>query len=342
MGQMRRRTRGSSLLQLRLPLAFFVAVSLVGCTNSGPAATVGASPTEDLTTPAPRPTPTEAASPTPIPPASGRIAYASIVESVQHFDVFTIKPDGTDEVKLVHGKHTFPRWSPDGSKVAMSSYWFGNFESTVNADGTSFVEYKNPDPSLTLVCTTWSADATRLACEGWNRLKRGFEGVYTVSSTTGQDLKRITTSVAGAHDIPGSYSPDGSQIAFVRTTYTVLHLGELWVCNADGSNAHKITDTLVDYRVAWSPDGKRIAADDNKDIVVFDLANLGGQPLRISIPNAFPTSPRWEPDGSRLVFLLSHKTGGSDIYTMDLDGLDLQRITTNGVNDGEPDWGRAP
>jgi len=330
------------VLQLRLPLAFLVAIALVGCNTPAPAATVAASPTDDLTTPAPRPTPTEAASPTPLPPLSGRIAYASIVESVQHFDVFTIKPDGTDEIKLVHGKHTLPRWSPDGSKIAMSSFWLGNFESVVNADGTGFKEFKSPNPSLELECTTWSADATRLACEGLNPSKRGFEGVYTVSATTGQDLKRLTTSIGGAHDVPGSYSPDGTQIAFVRTTYTVLHLGELWICNADGSNARKVADTLVDYRVAWSPDGTRIAADDNKDIVVFDLANLGGQPLRISIPNAFPTAPRWAPDGSRLVFLLTHKTGGSDIYTMDLDGLDLQRVTTNGVMDGAPDWGRAP
>lgn len=314
----------------------------MGCTTTAPpGATPVASSGEIVVTQAPTATRPAPPSPTPLPPLSGRIAYASIVESVQHFDVFTIRADGTDEVKLVHGKHTLPRWSPDGSKVAMSSYWFGNFESTVNADGSGFVEYRTPDPSLRIECTTWSADATRLACEGWNPLKKGFEGIYTVSSTTGQDLRRLTSSTDGAHEIPGSYSPDGTQIAFVRATYTILHLGELWICDADGSNARKVTDTLVDYRVAWSPDGTRIAADDNKDIVVFDLTNLGATPLRISIPNAVPTAPRWAPDGSRLVFLLTHKVGGSDIYTMDLNGLDLQRVTTNQVMDGAPDWGRA-
>jgi Tol biopolymer transport system component len=316
-------------------------VALVGCTNAKPAATPVASPTDAVATITPKASPSGEPSPTPLPPLSGRIAFASIVESVQHFDVFTIKPDGTDEVKLVHGKHTLPRWSPDGSKVAMSSYWYGNFESTVNADGSNFVEYKNPDPTLTLECTAWSADATRLACEGWNPKKKGFEGVYTVSATTGQDLKRLTISHDGAHEVPGSYSPDGTQIAYVRTTYTVLHLGELWVCDADGSNARKITDTLVDYRVAWSPDGTRIVADDNKDLIVFNIQHLADAPIRISIPGAFPTAPRWAPDGSRVVFLLTHKVGGSDIYTMDLDGLDLQRVTTNGVMDGAPDWGRA-
>lgn len=326
--------------QLRLPLAFVVAIALVGCNNGAPAPTPGPTPTESASTPRPTVAASITASPTPIPPASGLITYASIVESVQHYDVFTIRPDGTGERALVVGKHVLPRWSPDGSRIAMSSFWFGAYESVADPDGSNFVEFQPPDPSLKLECSAWSPDGKRLACEGWNPSKRGFEGVYTVSSTTGQDLKRITTSTGGFHDVPGSYSPDGSQIVFVRTTYAVLQLGELWVVNADGSNPHKLADTLVDYRVAWSPDGKRIAADDNHDILVFDVEHLADRPLKISIPNAVPRAPRWAPDGSRLVFEMT-RAGKSDIYTIDLDALNLQQVTDNGVQDGAPDWGPA-
>jgi Tol biopolymer transport system component len=310
---------------------------------SGPVDTAAASASPSgSSAPIGSPSAAPVVSPTATLARAGRIAFAQIVPSVEHFDVFTILPDGTDEQKLVHGKHTLPRWSPDGTKVAMSSYWFGNYESTVNADSSSFVEYQNPDPTLTLECTTWSADGKRLACDGFDPKKPARNGIYTVDATTGQDLQRLTTSPDGAREIPGSYSPDGTQIVYVRATYTVLSLGQLWVVNADGSGAHKISDTLVGYRVAWSPDGDSIVADDAKGhLILFDLHHLGEQPVQISIPNAKASVPRWSPDGTRLVFLLDRGAAGSDIYTVALDGSELTRVTTNAVNDGAPDWGPA-
>ena len=345
--RLRSMDRGTPPSRGRVAVAAFAAAALLAaCSGTPPAGSVGpvdtgsasASPTGPATAATPSLEPV--ASPTPALARAGRIAFAQIVPSVEHFDVFTIRPDGTDERKLVHGKHTLPRWSPDGTKVAMSSYWFGNYESTVNADGSNFVEYRNPDPTLTLECTAWSADSKRLACEGFDPKKGSRSGIYTVDAATGQDLRRLTSSPDGVREIPGSYSPDGSQIVYVRATYTVLSLGQLWVANADGSNPHKISDTLVGYRVAWSPDGGTIAADDAKGhLILFDLHHLGEQPVQISIPNAQASVPRWSPDGTRLVFLLDRGPAGSDIYTVAIDGSELTRVTTNAVNDGAPDWG---
>lgn len=340
------RTRPGTGRSPRLIVAASIALVLVlaACnptpTSVGTPGPSGSEPaaSQPLATP---PASSDAApSPSPVSRKDGLIAFAQIVPSVDIFDVFTIRPDGTDQVKLVHGKHTLPRWSPDGTRVAMSSYWFGNYESTVNADGTNFVEYPTPDKSLTLECTAWSADATRLACEGFDPKKRGKEGIYTVDANTGQDLKRLTVSPDGAHEIPGAYSPDGTRIVYVRATYTPLHLGQLWMCNADGSNAHKISDTLVDYRVAWSPDGRYIAANAKGDILVFDLQNMGVDPKAIDVPLGSASVPRWSPDGSHLVFLIEHGTS-SDIYTIGVDGAGLFRVTTNAVDDGAPDWGAA-
>jgi Tol biopolymer transport system component len=182
----------------------------------------------------------------------------------------------------------------------------------------------------------------RLACDGFDTKKPARNGIYTVDASTGQDLKRLTVSPDRAREIPGSYSPDGTQLVYVRATYTVLSLGQLWVVNADGSGAHKLSDTLVGYRVAWSPDGGSIVADDAKGhLILFDLQHLGEQPVQISIPNAKASVPRWSPDGTHLVFLLDRGAAGSDIYTVALDGSELTRVTSNAVNDGAPDWGPA-
>src|SRR4051812_14278717 len=204
--------RGTNRSRGRLAAAVVMAAALLAaCTGNNPPGPAGSADTGASASPGDTGGPL--ASPSAIPLASptftlaraGRIAFAQIVPSVEHFDVFTIRPDGSDEQKLVHGKHTLPRWSPDGTKIAMSSYWNGNYESTVNADGSSFVEYPNPDPTLTLQCSAWSGDSRRLACAGSDASKPKRAGIYTVDATTGQDVQRLTTSPDGAREIPGSY-----------------------------------------------------------------------------------------------------------------------------------------
>ncbi len=57
------------------------------------------------------------------------------------------------------------------------------------------------------------------------------------------------------------FSPDGKQIAFIKTPDTQIPftIGELWVMDADGSNARKLVDADAGhgYAANWSPDGKQ-------------------------------------------------------------------------------------
>ncbi len=48
------------------------------------------------------------------------------------------------------------------------------------------------------------------------------------------------------------------------------------------------------------------------------------------------SNPAWSPDGSRLAFT-SARDGGNDIYVMDADGGNVQRLTNDGVN-YQPTW----
>ena len=87
----------------------------------------------------------------------------------------------------------------------------------IEPDGTVVRTLEIADKSLNLVCTVWSPDDKRLACEGWDEADPSRNGIYTVRSSDGEDLQRLTTTPEGVVDFPGDYSPDGAQFVFKRS-----------------------------------------------------------------------------------------------------------------------------
>jgi len=49
------------------------------------------------------------------------------------------------------------------------------------------------------------------------------------------------------------------------------------------------------------------------------------------------TQPVWSPDGSRIAYV-SERDGNPEIYVMNADGSDQQRLTTNSFVDYQPSW----
>lgn len=117
------------------------------------------------------------------------------------------------------------------------------------------------------------------------------------------------------------YSPDGSQIAFIKIpdTQTPFTVGELWVMNADGSNERKLAnaDAGHGYAANWSPDGKRIAlvvrenpedqrADQSSDSLISNIyiveAESGTLTQITHVENGRAETPFWSPAGNTLAF----------------------------------------
>jgi predicted Ser/Thr protein kinase len=148
---------------------------------------------------------------------------------------------------------------------------------------------------------------------GWPGRCYGSIGKLSPVTATATYVFRTNTTC----DILPRWSPKRQSIAFTRSTS--LALNELWVTNADGSQPKMITAQMAGRsRVAWSPDGKKIAfvakVGTGRQIDVVTVADPGSL-LQLTTDDTFKDDPAW--CGSRVAFW-SRRTGGTQqIYTVD-------------------------
>lgn len=136
--------------------------------------------------------------------------------------------------------------------------------------------------------------------------------------------------LAGALSKGGSPSPDSTQVVFEADLTGTSDATHLWVCNMDGSNLHKIdTGLLSEANPAWSPDGSQIAfqalgPNGNTEIWIVHPDGTGLVQLTHGLNNE---QPAWSPD-SRQIAYASNAGGTNDIWIMDADGQNVQRLTS--------------
>ena len=182
-----------------------------------------------------------------------------------------------------------------------------------------------------------------------------------VMDADGRNQRNITNHPD--RDYSPSWSPDGKRIAFSseRDGHPDRRPGwitsEIYVMDADGGNQQNITNhPNSDRSPAWSPDGKRIAFGSDRDEIldihgfptyeIYVMDADGGNPQNITNNRHDDWDPSWSPDGKRIVFR-SYREGHfigdfeeitSEIYVMDADGGNQQRLTENRKNDESPSW----
>ena len=275
-------------------------------------------------------------------PVNGPIVFGRFDASVGDTAVLIARPDGSGQRLVVPAPAECPQLSPDGSRLAIA---FG----VVNIDGTNRRVFGDPLPDVTLGCSTWSPDGTRLAVEGFNDSDPSIAGVFLTAADDGSDPQRLTTNGQGGNDVPGDWSPDGRQVAFVRALAGQEN-GTIWVADVATGAARQVIPNVVGLGVSWSSDGQWLVASRalaQGQASQFIVVRPDGSDLRtIALPEThnWATNPSFSPDGTRVVFNMAIGTSNNaDIYTMKLDGTDLVQIT-NTPNDNEyfVDWGIDP
>jgi Tol biopolymer transport system component len=279
--------------------------------------------------------------------------------------VYTVDPDGTDQ-QLIFNNSEVGQWSPDGTRVALVTQLEPPHVLLFNVDDGSSVYFGLPFdryPGLALFCTVWSPDGARLACEGGGETDPSLNGVYTVRSSDGGDLQRVTSDPNG-DDCPGDYSPNGKRLVITRANESKY---ALYTVKLDGSGLKQITPDGMDFNFcngSWSPQGNEIVFSAHVPngpnglrishssiwVVHFDGTGLRQLPIAgpcgglLSDPTTFGCfNPVWSPDGRKIAFGRNIADEQRDLYTVNADGSGLFQVThTPDISEFNGDWGTHP
>jgi hypothetical protein len=115
---------------------------------------------------------------------------------------------------------------------------------------------------------------------------------------------------------------------------------EIYVINADGSNATRLTNGTKANRLPnAAADGSRIAfisaRDDGSELYVMNAD--GSAQRRIATTEGTKLEPNLSSDGKRIVFEVL-RGDNYDIYTVDVDGSNLVNLTNSPSADIDPVW----
>jgi TolB protein len=251
-------------------------------------------------------------------------------------EIYMMDYDGAGQTRLTFNKVTdcSPAWAADASRMAYTSYQ----QQTAGLYILDVYEGKRTPVSVRggNYSPNWSPDGRKLA---FASTMDGNMEIYTAeveaSPTRIGRIKRLTFN-QGIDTAP-SWSPNGREIVFTSDRGGTP---QIYICDAEGSNVRRVSfGASYHDSPSWSPSGDRIVyvarVDNVFDLYVYSIRTQSVAKLTES--NARNESPSWSPDGRHIVFT-SNMRGGSQVWTIDVDGANLRPLTSAGKNK-LADWG---
>jgi TolB protein len=186
-----------------------------------------------------------------------------------------------------------------------------------------------------------SPDNSRLAFssigkEGWSIRMYSMELGRMVSFPGG---------AAGGSNFSPAWSADGSKLAFSSSR---TGQSEIWITDANGGGAHKITSFKNNSSPVWNPKTNAQIAwvsgrTGEPQIYTMDADGANVQQMT---DGGYAVSPSWSPNGQFLAFAWNRKydpkaagaPGAQDIYVMDIASKRWLQLTHDAGTNDFPSW----
>jgi Tol biopolymer transport system component len=219
-----------------------------------------------------------------------------------------------------------PRFSPDGSSIAYTSYTLTRFPAirVMGKDGKGDRKITDRNGGTAL---SWSPDGTTLVYDEPDVV--GFFATYSDLKAVDVKSGRVRRLTHGLRARSPDVSPDARRVLFVRR---LPDRTELAVKDLDGSGFRDLTKSEAGTEWGdphWSPTGESIVASRLSpggwlDIVTVDPTT--GDATELTHDRARDVEPTWARDGAHIVFR-SDRDGVSNLYACRLADGALFRVT---------------
>jgi Tol biopolymer transport system component len=267
--------------------------------------------------------------------------------------VFQSDLDGDDDIYLLQGRRItrltdndwddrYPRWSPDGTKIAYLANPEGKFDLFIMEEPGGLITRvsDSPDEETDL---SWTPDGRGIAFSvetGGTLRKR--RSIWLGDLASGKK-ERLVPGFSGSHQLPDLTSRL-SRIAFTGKKGAGW---DVFLTSLESPGVIELTRGGKSCRPRFSPDGERIAyvsheADGKGDIWTMD--EDGSHPRRLTLrDDAYDYFPSWSPDGARIVFCSNLKDKYADkgewgLYLVDLADGRVTLLFDSPGKDVFPDW----